>query len=39
VWTAATDDDLSLPGATLHGVLALNLNGTVEKVATQVVVS
>jgi len=35
-WTAATDDDLSVGGATLHGTCVLNLNGTIVNVATTV---
>jgi hypothetical protein len=39
VWTASTDDDLSVPDAVLTGVLDLVLNGTVHSVATTVRVS
>lgn len=39
VWTAATDDDLSVGGATLHGTCVLNLNGTIVTVNTTVEVS
>lgn len=35
-WAAATDDVLNVPGATLHGVLSLSLNGTIEQVDTVV---
>jgi hypothetical protein len=38
-WTAATDDDLSVAEATLHGTCALNLNGTIVHVTTSVEVS
>lgn len=34
VWTPATDDDLSDLPATLNGVLALNLRGTIERINT-----
>jgi hypothetical protein len=34
VWTASRTDVLSTPGSTLTGSLALNLNGTIEKIAT-----
>jgi hypothetical protein len=34
-WTAATDDDLGQPGATLNGVLTLDRNGTVHNIATK----
>jgi hypothetical protein len=33
-WTAATDDDLGVVGATLNGTLELNLNGTIFQIAT-----
>jgi len=39
VWTAATDDDLSLADAILHGSLALKLLGTVVHISTAVKVS
>jgi hypothetical protein len=39
VWTAATDDDLGVADATLHGTLALELNGTITTVDTTVKVS
>lgn len=35
-WKAATDDVLNVPGATLHGVLSLILNGTLEHIETVV---
>jgi hypothetical protein len=35
-WTPASDDDLSGPNATLNGVLALNLRGTIVHINTQV---
>jgi len=38
-WTASRNDDLSVPGATLTGVLELELNGTIEQIATTVAVS
>jgi hypothetical protein len=34
VWTAATDDDLGVADATLHGTLTLELNGTLTTIAT-----
>jgi len=39
VWTPSATDVLSVPGSTLHGVLALELNGVLEQIATQVQVS
>lgn len=39
VWTAATDDDLSVVGATLNGSCALVVNGTIVNVNTVVRVS
>jgi len=36
VWSASRTDVLSVPGAELHGVLALLLNGTLEKISTRV---
>jgi hypothetical protein len=39
VWTAATDDDLSVVGATLNGSCALVVNGTIVNVNTAVRVS
>ena len=39
VWQAATNDDLSVPEATLNGVLTLELLGTVFQVRTSVRVS
>jgi hypothetical protein len=39
VWTASRTDNLSVPGATLNGVLDLELDGTLEQIATRVVVS
>ena len=36
VWSASKTDILNVPGATLNGTLALNLNGTIEKIATSV---
>lgn len=36
VWTASRSDILNTVGATLHGVLALNLNGTLEQINTRV---
>lgn len=39
IWTAATDDNLSIAGATLNGTCVLNLNGTIVHVATSVEVS
>lgn len=38
VWTARRDDILNVPNARLHGVLALNLRGTIVHVDTDVVV-
>ena len=38
-WTASRTDVLNTPGATLSGVLALELNGTVEQITTLVRVS
>ena len=38
VWTPATDDDLGVADATLHGTLALGLNGTIVHIATTVAV-
>lgn len=38
-WTPATDDDLGVADATLHGTLALNLKGTIVHIATAVAVS
>jgi len=35
-WTPAADDVLNVPGALLNAVLELNLNGTLEKIATTV---
>lgn len=35
-WTAAVDDVLNVDGATLNGVLSLNLNGTIFHVNTRV---
>jgi len=35
-WTAATDDDLGVANATLHGTLDLQLNGTIVHIATTV---
>jgi len=37
-WTAATDDDLGVADAILHGTLELNLNGTIVHIATNVTV-
>ena len=39
VWTASRTGVLSTPGSTLNGTLALNLNGTLENIATTVRVS
>jgi len=39
VWTAATDDDLSVADAVLNGSLALVLKGTIVHIATTVKVS
>lgn len=39
VWTASRSDVLSTSGSTLHGTLALNLNGTIENIDTTVNVS
>ncbi len=39
VWTASRTDNLSTPGATLNGVLDLEINGTLEQIATRIVVS
>lgn len=39
VWTASTDDDLSVVDATLNGTLELHVNGTVVHVDTLVKVS
>ena len=39
VWAASRTDVLNIIGATLNGVLSLNLNGTVEQIATTIVVS
>lgn len=39
IWTASRTDDISVPGATLTGVLELVLNGTIEHVETTVRVS
>ena len=39
VWTASRTDVLNTAGATLNGVLALNLNGTLENINTSVAVS
>lgn len=36
VWQASRSDVLNVPGATLNGVLTLNLNGTIEKINTVV---
>lgn len=36
VWTPATDDDLGVANATLHGTCALNLNGTLVHISTVV---
>jgi hypothetical protein len=36
VWTASRSDVLDTAGATLHGTLALNLNGTLENIDTVV---
>lgn len=38
-WTPATNDDLSVADATLHGTLDLNLKGTIVHIATAVAVS
>ncbi len=35
-WRAATDDNLAIAGATMHGVCTLDLNGTIVNVATTV---
>jgi hypothetical protein len=35
-WTPAADDILNVPGALLNAVLEMNLNGTLEKIATTV---
>jgi hypothetical protein len=35
-WTAATDDDLGVANATLHGTLDLQLNGTLVHISTTV---
>ena len=37
-WEASRSDVLNVPGAQLNGVLTLNLNGTIEKIATTVLV-
>jgi hypothetical protein len=39
VWAASRTDILSSPGATLNGTLTLNINGTIEQIATQANVS
>lgn len=39
VWTASRTDVLNTAGATLHGTLALELDGTIENIATTVVVN
>jgi hypothetical protein len=39
VWTASTSDVLNVPGATLNGNLAVELDGTLENLATAVSVS
>jgi hypothetical protein len=39
VWSASRTDILSTVGATLNGTLALNINGTIESIATQANVS
>jgi hypothetical protein len=39
VWTASTTDNLSVPGATLNGILALLLNGILEQINTSVQVT
>jgi hypothetical protein len=39
VWAASRTDILNIVGATLNGVLSLNLNGTIEQIATTIVVS
>lgn len=39
VWTMATDDDLSVVGATVNGTAALEINGTIVNVNTIVRVS
>ena len=39
VWTPAVDDDLGVANATLHGTLALGLNGTIVHISTSVEVS
>lgn len=36
VWAASRSDVLNVTGATLNGILELNLNGTIEQVATVV---
>lgn len=36
VWTASKTDILNIPGATLTGTLDLELNGTIEQIATRV---
>lgn len=38
VWVASRSDVLNVVGATLHGTLTLNLNGTIEQIATRVLV-
>jgi hypothetical protein len=38
-WVANTTDNLSVPGATLNGVLNLIINGTLEQINTSVVVT
>jgi hypothetical protein len=38
-WTAATDDDLGVADATLHGTLELQVNGTLVHIDTSVQVS
>ena len=38
-WTPATDDDMGVANATLHGTLDLELNGTIVHIATTVEVS
>lgn len=39
VWVAQKDSILNVPGATLDGVMTLNLNGTLEHINTSVLVS
>jgi hypothetical protein len=39
VWAASRTDILSTVGATLNGTLSLNINGTIESIATQANVS